>query len=217
MKITIITFILFLTFAYSDAQTSYGVRLGLNFSDVQVKLKDSWYQFPDNEEALLGINAGFYASFDIFERLAFRPEIQFVQKGHRLKPFAPTDQPGSKINLSYVQVPLILSVKIMEKLYTDIGPSFGYKVLMRSESDHFLIENYMNQFSEDFEISVLGGLRYSISEKFDISLQYNQGISNITNIGGLFHIENPNTGQIEGFEYIVRNRVLLFFVGYKLF
>lgn len=217
MKITLLTFILLLAFAYSNAQTSYGIRIGLNLSDVNVKLKDSWHQFPDNEESLMGINAGFYASFGISERLAIRPEIQFVQKGHRLKPFAPTDQPGSKINLSYIQVPLIVSFKILEKLYADVGPSIGYKVSSRSESDHFLIEDYMDQFSEDFELSILGGLRYSISEKFDISLQYNQGISNITNIGGLYYIENPTTGQLEGFEYIVRNRTLLLFVSYKLF
>jgi hypothetical protein len=197
------------------AQVSYGIKAGPNLSDVRFYLKDSWHDQHRYWQTTLGFHAGFFLSVPLTNRFSVRPELEFIQKGFLVKALPQGDQPKSRITFAYIQLPVLFSFKVVDKLYLEAGPAVGYRLSKSSSSDHFQFDYYMTLFEEKFELSVLGGVRFAVTENVGLALRYNYGLSNIIHPGPVY-VQNPDTGQLEGFEQQGKNMVLLFSVDYNL-
>jgi hypothetical protein len=199
----------------TNAQVSYGIKAGPNLNDVRFYLKDSWHDQHRYWQTTLGLHAGFFLSVQLTERFSVRPEPEFIQKGFLVKAFPPDDQPKSRITFSYIQLPVLFSFKVIDKLYLEAGPAVGHRLSKSSSSDHFQFDYYMTLFEEKFELSVLGGVRFAVTENVGLALRHNYGLSNIIHPGPVY-VQNPDTGRLEGFEQRGKNIVLLFSVDYNL-
>ena len=98
-----------------------------------------------------------------------------------------------KLQLNYLQLPILANFYYTNKFFFSIGPEFAY--LINSEGNLPGIATGFFYFKENaFEISVLIGVNYSITEKIDVGLRYNHGLTNIAVLKWTYGY-GPEVGQ----------------------
>jgi len=153
MKKTILLFALILTGLYGFSQNSkYGVRAGVNFSSLNLDTA-----VPGNIEGRIGFAVGFFGEYNLFDKFKFSPEIQFSAEGAKQQP----------LRINYVQAPLLFKYIIKEKFALALGPQVGFKG-----------HSFEDQL-EDFAISAIGGIEYSISEELFVDARYSFGFTDV--------------------------------------
>lgn len=110
MKKTMISLVFLLVVKASIAQVSYGIKGGLNFSNV--------YSTSLNTNFKQGFHAGVYGKINLLI-LAVQPEILFSQRGY-------VEQNVKDVTLNYIDIPVMLKIKVFPMLSIDAGPQFSY-------------------------------------------------------------------------------------------
>ena len=122
------------TMAY--AQYAVGVKLGVNFADTKIG------GFADNflpeQQVYTGFTAGLIGEIPLKNGFAFRPEINYIQKGfitdinaYDVDIFGVKSSLGAKAKTryNYVDVPLLFKYSLgndLAKAYVLAGPTIGY-------------------------------------------------------------------------------------------
>src|SRR5690349_9119267 len=100
------------------AQIQFGVKAGLNVSDVVIN-----NSFDPNVEPgfqmKAGLHAGFFLSTEVDEKFGFAAELLYSNKG--VKAF-------ETVNLHYFAVPLLLRYHFHEKFFAEVGPEVSYLI-----------------------------------------------------------------------------------------
>lgn len=96
----------------SIAQVSYGIKGGLNYSNI--------YSTNLNTNFKQGFHAGVYGKINLII-LAVQPEILFSQRGY-------VEENVKDVTLNYIDIPVMLKVKIFPMLSIDAGPQFSYLI-----------------------------------------------------------------------------------------
>ena len=186
-------YLLFVLVPFAAAsQTEFGVKAGLNISDVVM----TNYIDPDFESDLrlkLGLHAGVYVSGAINDRIGVAGELLYSDKGVK----------GiSNIHLHYITIPLLLQLNLTDHIAAEGGAEPGYLFSARSEHD-----NVSNTYNNKFDLALDAGLRFNAPEWF-FAVRY---------CAGLFSVSEIGSGAAPGSDRVkYQNRVLQFSVGRKL-
>jgi len=115
-KVTLLAICLFVAVVGAQAQIALGIKGGLNFANSNVgdALGD-----PDSKT---GYHAGLFMEIGA-GGIAIQPEVLYSFKG------------ADDIDLSYVEVPILLKKNFAKVLNIHIGPQFGF--LTKAESNTF--------------------------------------------------------------------------------
>jgi hypothetical protein len=172
------------------AQVSYGVKGGLNLSDVVTEtIPASLGSSFSQSETLVGFYLGAFAIVKLNNRLNLIPELQYTQRG--------LGYPDRVIRINYLELPLIVSYSI-KSLAFDFGPNISYR--LSSTVD----------FYKDFDFGLTGGMRLNFAKKFFVIARYYYGITAISRV----EYRNPTNQIIDiATDY---NRVVQIGVGYKI-
>ncbi len=174
-KITLLLAFFAFAFVNVNAQVHFGIQAGPAFTSMTSK--SSGLKVTYNKT---GFTAGVLAELPLGESgLHFRPALNFIQKGG--------DFEGASINLNYLEIPLDFTYKIEAgsgKLFLGAGPSFAFGLSGKVKSDG--LSEDIEFGSNDGEIkpldlgaNILAG--YELSNGLFFSLNYNLGLSNISN------------------------------------
>ena len=167
---------LFLLFAItSQAQISYGIKVGRNAANVNV---DGVGNIVPNTKTISNYNLGFVAEIDIANGFAFHPELNFKTKGFKVKE-------GLDVNIfkipvplgveahtevKYVEVPLLGKYKFGNEkagAYVLAGPYAGFarKATLKTKANVIIDFNLTstdidltNDTYQRFEVGAMGGL-----------------------------------------------------------
>ncbi len=134
-----------------------------------------------------GIMGGGFVNFQLLNLLGIQMEMEYVQKGSRKNPDATNgDLSSYKLNLDYVEVPLLLKLHFLKVLKLEIGLAGAVLVHSYEEvngnsivSRPFASTNY----------STILGLSYTFAKKFTASLRSSDSFTNIrktTNSGDVY-------------------------------
>ncbi|HRO07730.1 MAG TPA: porin family protein [Saprospiraceae bacterium] len=120
----------------TNAQYAVGLKIGANFSDTRIG------GFADNflpsQDVYLGFTAGAIAEIPLKNGFAFRPELNFTQKGFitdikatEVDIFGIKTSLGAKAKTryNYLDLPLLFKYSMgnnLAKAYIIAGPTFGY-------------------------------------------------------------------------------------------
>jgi len=119
-----------LSFAGIAQNSSIGIQAGANMSSPTIK-DGSGSSF--SKDMKIGLLAGIVIEVPFSESIGFRPEINFIQKGHKISSketigsISYTDE--SEATLNYVEIPLNFVYNIpagANHVFVGLGPSFGY-------------------------------------------------------------------------------------------
>src|SRR5687767_13114373 len=99
---------------YSFGQLSLGVKAGLNVNDIAIK--DALPGMEMEKKASMGFHVGVYTQLAISKKFSFIPELQFSQRGYKY-----LFSSDSRVNMNYLELPLLLSYSPVEFLNIDLG------------------------------------------------------------------------------------------------
>ena len=105
----------------TNAQVSFGIKGGTNIAEHSFKEQGTTI----NRESINGFTLGAVLEVGLTDNIFIQPEAVFVQKGSELE----TPTLGEKINVNYLDVPVLLKLKLLNTKMLNInllgGPSFG--------------------------------------------------------------------------------------------
>ncbi|MGS0524513.1 porin family protein [Zobellia nedashkovskayae] len=152
-----------------------GVKAGLNYSangDYFESIGDA-AKDPDRN---IGYHVGLFSKIDL-NRLYLRPELVYTK--------TKSDYNGDKFDISKLDLPLLVGIKVIGPLHVFAGPSFQY--ILDTEFDGISIDDIENDFSVGANIGAGVDLG-----KLGIDIRYERGFNsneatfintNITNLG----------------------------------
>lgn len=189
----LLALLLVLPVCYSRAQLQYGIKGGLNISDIVItnyidKIAEANYHLKP------GIHGGLYGHLDLENRFLLLAEILYSNQGVRA---------NANINLHYITLPMLAQYKISPKLFAELGPQVGYLFAAKSRYG-----DVSNLYNNKLDIGLDAGFQYNISKAFFAGIRYYAGISSVIDVQ-----ESGNNSQLgENIKY--QNRVLQLSAGY---
>lgn len=115
-----------------------------------------------------GIHLGFYGQMTINNNLSFAPEFQFTQRGSRTNIINPEHE---RINVNFIEFPLLLSYKLSSKFFLDVGVSSNY-----SFSSNDLAKSI---FEKEIDLGLCVGFKFTVNETFLIVTRYYHGLTSL--------------------------------------
>ncbi|WP_248722880.1 porin family protein [Seonamhaeicola sp. ML3] len=139
---------------YVPTGIKFGVRGGYNISNVDLD-DGTVVNVPNKHRNSFYI--GFFANIGLSRTLSLMPELQFSPEGAN----------DEKLHLDYIQAPVLLRIKMSEKLHIAAGP----QVSIKSHKTQDGVKN--------MAYSAVGGFEYKINYALFADLRYTYGLRNI--------------------------------------
>lgn len=130
----------------------YGVRGGYNISNL-----DYEGVAPSGNKHRNSVFVGFLADFSLSKSVSVQPEFQFSGEGSKEEP----------MQLDYLQAPILLKLRLSDKIYLGAGPQVGLKIYKKDDG----IRN--------MAYSGVGSVEYKINYALFLDARYTYGFSNI--------------------------------------
>jgi hypothetical protein len=112
------------------AQVSFGIQVGPNFAMGKYSQDNGGYPIVFTNDPKVGVFGGFLAEIPFGEKIAFRPELNFIQKGSKSGfSLAGFGSPESKITLNYLELPLNVVYKLQAgsgNFFFGLGPALAF-------------------------------------------------------------------------------------------
>ncbi|MEI6123697.1 MAG: porin family protein [Bacteroidota bacterium] len=119
-----------------------------------------------------GLFAGVFTNIFFKEKYGLQLELYYIQKGSR-KVAKNGNLDTYKLNLQYIEMPLLFKWNFAKRFYLEVGPALG--VLMKTsgvEKDYGgVIPNSKIQEFNRFDYCVVGGLGIHINKHFKVNIR----------------------------------------------
>jgi hypothetical protein len=119
-----------------------------------------------------GLRAGGWVNTSISGLVILQLELEYIQKGSKISENELLTGRYYHSRLNYIQVPLLAKYQLAEKLYAEAGLAGGYLFKAIEDKDGAAFLEAEPPFDE-FELSLLVGLNYRLSEKFIGNVRFN--------------------------------------------
>jgi opacity protein-like surface antigen len=201
MKKIMLTAAAVMAFAFSNAQeTRFGVKGGINLHTITGDVEDA--------SSKVGFQIGGFAEFKLSDKFAIQPEILFSAQGAKSEWSEEGISGEDKLNLGYLNIPVMAKFYVAEKFSLEAGPQIGFLLSAKSKSEAtFDGETYSEDVDvkdsfESIDFGVNFGAGYDFTENLSAGLRYNLGLSNIAKTE-------------DGDDSKIKNSVFSLSVGYK--
>lgn len=150
----------------ANGQVNVGVKGGLNLFNVKS-------QQNDNSGSLPGVHLGFLTHIHITEQFALQPELFYSVQGGKTE----TDGATRKLNLGYLNMPLMFQYMFDNGFRLQAGPQLGILTSAKSKSNGNST-NVKGSFNS-LEFGIPVGVGYVSPSGFGVDVRYHVGASNI--------------------------------------
>ena len=169
-----VAFAVFSIAAFAQNDSGFGIKGGLNYN-ANGNYFESAEDAANNPDRNIGYHIGVFGKLG--DKVYFRPEVIYTK--------TKSDYNGDKFDMSKLDLPLLVGVKVIGPLHAFAGPAFQY--ILNSEFDGISIDTIENDFTVGLHIGA--GVNLG---KVGIDLRYERGFSenearfintNITTVG----------------------------------
>lgn len=230
MKKIILTVAALAAFGTASAQVKFGAKAGLNLANISESYDGYGEDYDGDYKMKVGAHVGAFVEWKFTEKFALQPELLFSMQGAKFEQSEGDDGFGnsysteSKVNLNYINVPIMVKFYPIPKLFIEAGPQVGFLMSAKSkdetsvttggttvtESETVDVKDGFK--SIDFGVNV--GVGYEFTEMIYANLRYNIGLSDITESDDSDEFEDVDFGAY-GDVFKTRNNVLSLSVGFK--
>lgn len=201
MKKVLLSAVAVMAFMSVSAQeTRFGVKAGANLSTFTGDVEDA--------KSLVGFHVGAFAEIKLTDKFAVQPEILFSTQGAKNEESGAGFSSEDKLNLSYLNIPVMAKYYVAEKFSLEAGPQIGF-LLSAKDKYEYSGPGGSDSGKEDvkdgfksIDFGVNFGAGYDFTENLSVGLRYNLGLSNIA--------DGDDAGDAK-----VKNSVFSLSVGYK--
>lgn len=152
--------VLFGLSATAQSESGFGIKGGLNYN-ANGDYFESAGEAARNPDRNIGYHLGIFGKIGV-SRIYFRPELVYTK--------TKSDYDGSDFDMSKLDAPLLLGVKVIGPMHLFAGPSFQY--ILDTEFDGITIDDVNNDFTVGLNIGA--GVNLG---KLGIDLRYERGFS----------------------------------------
>jgi hypothetical protein len=117
----------------------------------------------------------------LVERLTISPELQFIQKG--------ADSGNERINLNYLELPVVFSFAPVRILSLEAGPSISY--LVSAKTSNPSARDVISPFDKPFDFGLNAGVGINLTNKISITGRYYYGLSSVRSFPQTLPDTNP--------------------------
>jgi len=162
MKKSLVCFVFFLASASCFAQ--FGLKAGINFNsngELREVVTAGENILEDRGDAKIGYHFGAYYNIDI-GKLYLRPEVVYTK--------TKSDYGSSSYDMSKIDVPLLLGIKVIGPLSLFAGPSFQYTL------DNDFENSTISEVRNDITVGVQAGAGVKFGN-IGLDVRYERGFS----------------------------------------
>lgn len=165
--------------AQTGRNFDYGIKAGWNATNISHSdLKNK-----------MSVHLGAFAEWKINDYFGIQPEFLYSRQGARDK----RNGEKSKLQINYLNVPVLAKLYVLKKVSVDLGPQLGFALDVRNkmkvsanDATHVYKTKIKNFNTCDFSFAL--GASYAMGE-FVLSARYNVGL---TNVFGWWEQNNKN-------------------------
>ncbi|MDB5264343.1 MAG: hypothetical protein JWQ14_3626 [Adhaeribacter sp.] len=193
------------TFSFAEAQTRFGLKGGINYSNIAGDLQNQ-----DIYQNKIGFNGGIQANFPIIADgfLSLQPELLYSQKGYQYRDEKFTilgveRERKGKVNYNYLDLPVLLKVNA-GGLYFEGGPQLSYLMGIRDNTEEKIgSSDYKNTTVVDkdhlaeLEIGYAAGLGFQATNGVSLGIRYNGGINKLAKDNGNDELTNARNSVFQ--------------------
>ncbi len=175
-KVIIILALLCLSLGMVFAQSVYGLRAGVNFSN---------YSGDDvDADSRIGVNGGMIMQYHLHPLLILQPELIYTQRGAQSETEGYILEIKTSETLHYAELPLFLKIDLGQgnlKLQPYLGPELRYliKGVRKTETGGHEESEDMDNI-RDFDYGLGLGLDVVANINFMIGVRYSIGMSDVS-------------------------------------
>lgn len=155
-----------------QAQISFGVKGGLNYSDFSDQVEIS-NQIENPYHFRVGYHLGAFGVMNFSEKLGLKLEVLYNLIGAKNSNPA-TPNFASNLDLMYLNVPLLLKISPFPKINLNLGPNIGL-LINKDEGLNYLIDS-------ELDLALSAGLTYEVHDFLGLHLRYNHSLNTIMEI-----------------------------------
>ncbi|MFD0978012.1 outer membrane beta-barrel protein [Salinimicrobium gaetbulicola] len=174
--------LLFIFTASVSAQSSFGVKAGLNYGDNgEIEFSDFENAGKDvskGADSKVGYHMGVYFKGDLGS-FYLKPELLYT----KTKSSYEYNNENADYNVSKLDLPVLLGVKILGPVHVFAGPSFQY--ILENDFDGVTIGDVENEFTLGAQFGA--GLQLG---RFGLDVRYERGLTE--NEAQVLDLNNPN-------------------------
>lgn len=153
---------LFLSSLLALGQVEFGIKAGGNLSNVTFKNIDEAPQ----PKTHLGFHAGALLKTPVTEKVTFRAELLYNQKGYS---FDLPNYSRNAFSLHYISLPLLVEFATIDKLFLVAGSEISFLTNSRERAPNL----------NTLDIGLSGGVAYAFKENLGAEIRYTHGLRNI--------------------------------------
>ena len=167
MKKNLIFILLFFTVWQGYSQSlNYGFGLGLNNSGFVIK------NVPEqNPEYKPGFQFNTMLKYNFNDKFGVRIEPGLANRGTI---FTSSDYPDTKINLSYLILPVAANYTLFDNFSIFIGPECSYRISAKGKTDDSS-SDIKPIYDSKIDVGVIAGFSYQLFDKLEMGFRYNRG------------------------------------------
>ena len=188
-KVKVLLIALVISVSGISQSIDLGVKAGVNFSSINY----------DNvaSSSITGFQAGVFAGIKFSDKLGVQTDVLYSKQGAELTVSSVLQQ----IDLSYVNVPIVLKYYVFQGLNIQVGPQFGFVI---DDNIKEILAGQVDAKSAD--VSGVVGLGYDLPLGLRVDARYNFGFSDV--LDGIIPGETDKGDS--------SNKVFSIAVGYSL-
>lgn len=141
----------------------FGLKAGANYSNVYDSKSESF-----NANGKFGLAAGAFVIIPIGKYIGIQPEVLFSQKGFKATGSLLGSPYSFTRTTSYIDVPLLLSIKPVESFTILVGPQYSY---LLKQKDNFVTSATSVAQQKEFDNDNIRKNTLCITGGFDVNLK----------------------------------------------
>ncbi|MGL4994103.1 MAG: porin family protein [Bacteroidales bacterium] len=165
---TILMILIYSISMYATEKISFGPKAGLLISTM-----------TNGGEMNPRISAqfGLFFSYKFNETLSLQPELLYSMQGVKEDDFGVE----AKLNLDYLQIPLMLKLNLIKELYIELGPQIGFNTNSKLKGSTSGVEASIDikEMINPVDVSFAVGVAYDFPIGVTANLRYNAGLTNV--------------------------------------
>jgi hypothetical protein len=168
-----------------------GIKAGANFYNVN---NDNGAEY----DTKTGFHAGLLGHIHLAPQLALQPEVVYSTQGAKWT----TSNVKTKLNLDYINVPVLLQYMFDNGFRLQAGPQVGF--LVKGKADINGVETDVKDDLKSVDFGIGAGVGYVHPPSgFGVYVRYNLGLSNINENDG---VKSHNRGLQAGVFYLFKHK-----------
>lgn len=160
----------------SSSAFSQGFHFGIKGGADLHKLTGSTF----SEKFSFGYHLGGFVELGLSKKIALQPELYYSEVNYdtanNFRGIYPNLSSIQNVRFSYINIPILLDIKLNKAFMLQVGPQFG--ILVNSSQD--LISNGKDAFKKG-DFSMVGGVQLNLMS-FCIYGRYVAGLNDVSNI-----------------------------------